>query len=90
MTWLKDKIANLEDRLRRNNIKIRGKILSKFGFEGHILAAIQALYLCLMAQVYTSDLLSKQFTISNRTQQGCPQSLTIFNLVIEPLVEAIC
>lgn len=31
----------------------------------------------------------KSFTISNRTRKGCPLSLCFFNLMIEPLVEAI-
>lgn len=52
-------------------------VLSKFGI---ILSAIIALYSQPTAQVYTWRLLSKPFTISNGT---------IFNLVIEPLAEAI-
>lgn len=63
--------------------------LSKFGFCGHILKAVLALYSCPAAQVFTTGMLSTPFCITNGTRQGCPPSLTIFNLMIEPLVEAI-
>lgn len=41
------------------------------------------------ARVYTSSKLSDPFVLSNGTRQGCPLSLIIFSLVIEPLVEYI-
>lgn len=53
------------------------------------LSAILALYSGPSAQVYTSGLLSKKFSISNATRQGCPVSPSIFNLIIETLAEAI-
>lgn len=62
------------------------KVLEKCGFQGKILSAIMALYSMPSAQVNASGLLSKPFTISNGTRQGCPLS---FNLMIEPLAEAI-
>lgn len=63
--------------------------LCKFGFQGCILSAIMALYATPSAQVYTSEMLSKPFQISNGTRQGCPLSPLIFNLLMEPLAEHI-
>lgn len=40
-------------------------------------------------QVFTSGNLSKILTIMNGTHQGCPLSPSIFNLMMETLVEAI-
>ena len=63
--------------------------LKKFVLRGHILSAIMALYSKPSAQVYTSELLSKPFPITNGTHQGCPLSPLIFNLIMEPLAEHI-
>lgn len=62
-------------------------VLSKFGFQGPILSSILALYSSPTARVYTSGFLSKPFSISNGTRQGFPLSSSIFNPMIEPLVE---
>lgn len=63
--------------------------LYKFGFCGHILSAIMAVYSCPSAQVYKSAMLSNPFLITNSTRQGFLLSPFIFNLVIEPLAEKI-
>lgn len=65
------------------------QVLFQFGFTGHILTAILALYTCLLAQVYTSNILSKSFCITSGTHQGCSPSPSIFNVLTEPLAEAI-
>lgn len=63
------------DRVHWQNMS---SVLFKFGFQGTILSAILALYSQPSAYVYTSGLLSKPFTISHGTQQGCPLSPSIF------------
>lgn len=73
----------------RVNWKYMSMTLSKYGFSGNMLNAILALYSCPSARVYTSSMLSTPFQISNGTRQGCPLSPTIFDLMIEPLAEAI-
>lgn len=63
--------------------------LQKFGFQGHILSAIMALYSQPSAQVFCSSMLAKPFNKSNSTRQGCPLSPLLFNVVMEPLAEKI-
>lgn len=63
--------------------------LGRFGFSGSILSAIMALYSNPSAQVYTSGVLSKLFSITNGTRQGCPLSPLIFNPILEPLATFI-
>lgn len=65
------------------------KILLKFGFKEHIFRAIMALYSNPSAQVYSADMLSQPFNITNGTRQGCPLSPIIFNLMMEPLAEHV-
>lgn len=63
-------------------------VFHKFGFERCILQAILALYTN-TTQIYTSNLLSTPFQITNGMRQGCPLSPLVFNLVMEPLAEHI-
>lgn len=63
--------------------------LTKFGFAGNINNAITALYSSPSARVSVNGTLSSSFTISNGTRQGCPLSPLIFDLVMEPMAEAI-
>lgn len=57
-------------------------VMSKFGLQGSILKAILALYSCPSAQVYSSGFLFSPFNTTNELP-------AIFNLMIEPLAEAI-
>lgn len=62
-------------------------VLHRFGFQRTILSATLALYASPLSQVYTEGMLSKSFSISNGTKQGCPLSPTILILLIEWLAE---
>lgn len=66
------------------------QVLKKFGFSGHILSSIMALYTFPSAQVFMAGMLSKAFLSTNGTRQGRPLSLLIFNLLMEPLALYIC
>ena len=59
--------------------------LKKFGLSGFIFEAIMSLCTTPSARVFTSGSISKQFSLSNGTRQGCPLSPIIFSLAIEPL-----
>lgn len=78
-----------EKAFNRVHWKYLHSVLNKFGFQGTILKAIMALYTSPSARVFTSDIMSTPFTITNGTRQGCPLSPLIFNLVMEPLAEHI-
>lgn len=64
--------------------------LSNYGFQGHFMAALHALYSQPSSQVQLSSYLSPSFPLSNGTRQGCPLSPLLFILCLEPLAEAIC
>lgn len=53
------------------------------------MSAIMALHSSPSAQIYTSEMSSKPFIITNGTRQGCPLLPLIFNLVMEPLAEHV-
>lgn len=62
------------------------KTLGKFWFQGNISSAIAARYTSY--RVLANGVLSRHFTITNGTRQGCPLSPRIFDLVMEPLAAA--
>lgn len=63
--------------------------LTKFGFQGFIHSAIMALYTHPTANIFSTGMLSRNFSLTNGTRQGCPLSPLIFSLAIEPLAEYI-
>lgn len=65
------------------------KTLRKFGFTGNISYAIAALYSAPSTRVLANGVLFKPSTISEGTRQGFPLSSLIFDLVMEPLAEAV-
>lgn len=73
----------------RVNWQYMQKVLFKFGFTGQIFDAINSLYTCPSATVFTSGFFSRQIPIANGTRQGCPLSPLIFALAVEPLAELI-
>lgn len=63
--------------------------LTKLGFQGPFISALQALYSNPSSEVWMVSFLSQTFPMSNGTRQGCPFSPLLFILCLEPLAEAI-
>lgn len=64
-------------------------VLEAFRLTGFRGQAIRAVYSNLRASVLPPGILSQPFFKSNGTQQGCPLSLVIFALVMEPFATAV-
>lgn len=61
------------------------KVLGKFGFGENFIAWIRLLYKSTLARVNINRQYSSYFPLSRGTHQGCPLSLLLFALAIEPL-----
>uniref|UniRef100_A0A8C5MP10 Reverse transcriptase domain-containing protein n=1 Tax=Leptobrachium leishanense TaxID=445787 RepID=A0A8C5MP10_9ANUR len=59
------------------------------GFGPNLMAWIGALYSCPSARINLNGILSPSFPIRNGTRQGCPLSLMLFALTLEPLLQAV-
>lgn len=61
----------------------------KFGFGPHFIEWIHLLYNNPSAKVHTNDAFSFPFLLGRSTRQGCPLSLGLFTLAMEPLAAQI-
>ena len=65
------------------------KTLQKVGIEGTYLNIIKAIYDKLTANIILNGEKLKPFPLRSGTRQGCPFSLTLFNILLEVLATAI-
>ena len=65
------------------------KTLQKVGIEGTYLNIIKAIYDKLTANIILNGEKLNPFPLRSGTRQGCPFSLTLFNIVLEVLATAI-
>lgn len=63
--------------------------LSRFGFGSKYISWIKPLYASPMASVQTNKIRSEYFSLTRSTRQGCPLSLLLFALAIEPLAVSL-
>lgn len=61
------------------------EVLLRFGFGPRLISWVKALYTALKARVRTGSGLSHSFSLHRGTRQGCPLSLALFALAIEPM-----
>ncbi len=64
-------------------------VLQCFGFGEHLISMINTLYHSPAASVITGNIISLPFPLQRGTRQGCPLSLLLFCLSLEPLAQAI-
>lgn len=64
-------------------------VLRRMGFGNHFITMIQVLYSYPTAMVLTGNICSKQFHVSRSSRQGCPLSLLLFALSLEPVAQAV-
>lgn len=64
-------------------------VLTHFGFRDSIFHAIMSLYTSPSMSVFALGFLSSPFNITDGTPEGCPLSLLVFALCIEPLAAYI-
>lgn len=64
-------------------------VLRFMGLGNLLLSFVMALYTNPIARVWVNGLLSNAFPICNVTKQGCPLSLLLFTLTLEPLLRSL-
>lgn len=67
------------------NFKCLLMTMSKMGFTGPFSHLITAIYTAPAARLVAAGLLSDEFHLHKCTRQGCPLSLLLFKLALEPL-----
>ena len=65
------------------------KILNKFGFPRVLIDCVKNLYSIASSRVLVNGFLTDQFNIKRSVRQGCPLSMVLFVLYLEPLVRNI-
>jgi Reverse transcriptase (RNA-dependent DNA polymerase) len=65
------------------------KCLERFGFPGQIIAVLKNLYKNATSRVLVNGFLSNDIKIRRSVRQGCPLSMVLFVLYIEPLLKSI-
>lgn len=64
-------------------------VLQKFGFGPIFIRRLRLMYALPTARVHTNNSLSPAFSLGRGTRQGCPLSLGLFALAVEPLASQI-
>ena len=65
------------------------KVLERSGIQGAYLNIIKAIYSKTIANIKLNDEKLKVFPLKSGTEQGCPLSTYLFNIVLEVLARAI-
>lgn len=65
------------------------KVLHKFGFPDKLIECIQRLYSKATSRVLYNGFLTQEIKIRSSVRQGCPLSMLLFVLYVEPLIRMI-
>lgn len=65
------------------------KVLSKFGFGSYFINWVRRLYKKPQAKIIINGQMSTAFPLSRSSRRGCPLSLGLFVMAVEPLAEMI-
>lgn len=65
------------------------KIMEKFGFPQSLIDCIKNVYKIASSKVLVNGFLTDEIKIKNSVRQGCPLSMVLFTLYIEPLIREI-
>lgn len=81
--------VDLEKAFDRVDHEFLWKILEKFGFPDMFINCLKKLYKNATSKVLFNGFLTNSFPISSSVRQGCPLSMFLFALYIEPLLQSI-
>ena len=74
------------DRIEHNFII---KVLEKYNFPNYILKWIKTIYSNITSQVMVNGQLTHKIAIKRSVRQGCPLSMLLYILCLEPLISKI-
>lgn len=80
---------DLEKAFDRVDHEFLWKILEKFGFPENFIACLQKLYKNATSKVLFNGFFTDSFQIQSSVRQGCPLSMALFCLYIEPLIRML-
>lgn len=64
-------------------------VLDAFGFDANFMNLNRGLYKSARSRIMMNGLISESFPLHSSITQGCPLSMFLFCLVIEPLIQAL-
>jgi exonuclease III len=80
---------DLEKAFDRVNHQYLWKVLVRFGYPADFINIIKSLYHHAGSKILINGFLTEKIMISRSVRQGCPMSMALFVLFIEPMIRAI-
>jgi Reverse transcriptase (RNA-dependent DNA polymerase) len=80
---------DLEKAFDRVRLAFLWKCLEKMNFPRQFIEVLKALYANAKSRILINGTLTREFRIKNSVRQGCPLSMALFVIYIEPLIQMI-